>query len=97
MERCNLTGFDPRGHMWIEKNLPSCVRDTLLGEKGQALLYCAVTHFFNVFQTEIKLYDKNWGKLHTACFTLLYDVQASVCSLQVPGRRAGSSRSLTSG
>lgn len=62
VERCNLTGFDPRGHMWIEENLPSCVRDTLLGEKGQDLLYCAVMHFFNVFQTEVKLHDKSWGK-----------------------------------
>lgn len=67
-----------------------------IGRERTRLAVLCLMHF-NVFQTEIKLHDKNWGKLHTACFTLLYDVQASVCSLQVPGRRAGSSCSLSSG
>ena len=53
--------------MDTKKSVPSCVRDTLLGKKGQDLLSSATVLCHNaflqhVFQIEIKLHDKNGGR-----------------------------------
>lgn len=60
-------GFVPRGHVWKGKGLPCCFREILLGKRGQDLVSSAVVLGHNaflqhVFQTEIKLHDKTWGK-----------------------------------